>query len=116
MSRRIDTAIGVSIMLAGLGAGIALAVDSFRCGQRAEAAQVVAPPLQDNYCRLGVTLAYSDENGILVLGLGKRLAPSVSIARPIEPFWPAVMVCMRLPDEDEQRLYDSLVTRRDTIP
>ena len=69
---------------------------------------------QQNHCRMALVIAQNEEMGLLVLGLGKPLAPSVSIARPIEPFWPAVMVCMRPPTPEEQALLEA--AKADTVP
>jgi hypothetical protein len=63
---------------------------------------------QQNHCRFALVIAHNEEMGLLVLGLGQPLAPSVSIARPIEPFWPGVMICMRPPTPEEAAMRDSV--------
>jgi hypothetical protein len=79
------------------GAALLLIVAGYALGQT-----------QQNHCRFALVIAHNEEMGLLVLGLGQPLAPSVSISRPIEPFWPGVMVCMRPPTDEEAALRDSL--------
>jgi len=71
-------------------------------------------PDQRNYCRMALVLAQNEELAMLVVAMGPAVAPSVSMARPIEPFWPAVLVCMRPPTPEEQALRDAQT--RDTMP
>lgn len=73
-------------------------------------AAALAP--QQNYCRMAIVLMQNEEVGLMTLGLGQPLAPSVSISRPIEPFWPAVMLCMREPTPEEAAIRDSVLQER----
>ena len=77
-------------------------------------AQEHAPSAQQNTCYLGLVVAQNQELGLLVLGMGRALAPSVSPGRPIEPFWPSVLVCMRPATAEEQALLEA--AKVDSIP
>jgi len=67
-----------------------------------------------NVCYLGLVVAQNQELGLLVLGMGKALAPTVRLGRPIEPFWPSVMVCMRQATAEEQALLEA--AEADSVP